>query len=194
MRRWSALVAATMATLLLSGGVAFAADRLASPGSSPAPQLKTIPSATVARLGISLSPATLPPYCGGLEQTAVDRGWVRPGSAGCTISRDVAERAARAGSRITVVESLLARVSGTRPSSGIGKDQLTWLVVVQSSFGVTCAQPQPQGAASACFRRGGNITQLVLVDAFSGSVITTMNVNQLARVGQPARPLPVAGG
>ena len=41
----------------------------------------------------------------------------------------------------------------------------------------------------------GTTNQLFLVDAFSGSVITTIKLNQLA-LGQPQRPVavPIAGG
>jgi hypothetical protein len=187
MRRWSALVAATIATLVLSGGVAFAGDRLASPGSAPAPQLKSIPSGTVGRLGLTLSPATQPPYCGGFEQAAVARGWLHPGSGGCAISRDVAERAARQGGRVSVVESLLARVSSSHPSV-IGTNQLTWLVVLQSvRTNVICLQPAQ--SASGCARPTFTTNQLVLVDALSSSIVTSMNLNQAGR-GVP-RPVPV---
>lgn len=191
MRRWSAPIAATIATLLLAGGVAVVGDRLASPASAPAPRLKTIPAATINRLGLTLSAATQPPYCSGFEQTAVDRGWLHPGTAGCAISRDVAERAARQGGRVTVVESLLARVSSTLPSV-VGTNQLTWLVVVQSVRGnIGCLQ-SPGG----CFRATFTNNQLVLIDALSSAVVTTMNLNFAVR-GLPRpvpAPLPAASG
>lgn len=194
MRRWSAPIAATLATLLLAGGVAVVGDRLASPASAPAPQLKTIPVATVSRLGLLLSAATQPPYCGGFEQTAVDRGWLHPGTAGCAISRDVAERAARQGARLTIVESLLARVSSTH-ASFIGPNQLTWLVVLQIMRGnVGCLQPAP--SVSGCFRPTFAINQLVLVDALSSAVVASLNLNVAGRgVPRPVpAPLPAASG
>src|SRR5437879_6553699 len=126
MRRWIPVLAGVVATLVLAGGVAVAADRLVSPVAPPAPTLKSASAATLGRIGIALAGAAQPPYCG-LARTAIQNRWVRPGFAGCAIARDAAQAAALHGGaalyQARVVESALARV--TMPSRPVvGRDHL----------------------------------------------------------------------
>jgi hypothetical protein len=166
LRRWGPLAGAAVVTVLLAGGVAVMADQLVAPRVQPAPQLHTVSTATLTRLGLSLGPGGEPPYCPATDQ-AVQRGWLHAGAVGCPISRATAESLARRGGRARVVESLLARVTSTRPSIA-SHDQLTWLVVTQSS-GVNVAV----GVGAGGGWTGTNLfafNQLVLVDAHTGTL------------------------
>jgi hypothetical protein len=190
-RRWAPLLVASILSVLVAGSVGLAADQLAVPRADPAPQLRTVPASTLARLGLTLSSTRQPPYCG-LTDPAVHRGWLPPGSAGCSISQASAEAVARQGGRARVLESVLARVTSTRPSR-IGRDRPTWLVVLQSSAST-------QARTSFCALQGGTWTtcpagrltssRLVLVDATSGSIVSSLVLSPFVAT----RPATWSGG
>jgi hypothetical protein len=173
LRRWLPFAAAALATALLASGVGVAANRLSAPAARPAPQLKTVAPAVLDRVGISLAAASQPPYCG-VADAAVNQRWLRPGSAGCAISQDAAEAMARRGGSARVLESVLALVTSTR-IQGIGRDHLAWLVVVQQSIR-TCQQ---SGGWAMCSgpARGFAWSQIALVDAYGGGVISTLRLS-----------------
>ncbi|HXM57618.1 MAG TPA: hypothetical protein VOB72_19630 [Candidatus Dormibacteraeota bacterium] len=183
LRRWLPLAVATLATALLAAGTGVAANQFAAPRPQPAPQLKTVPAAALSRLGISLSAASQPPYCG-VAGAAMGRGWLRQGSAGCAIDRDTAESAARRGSSARVVESLLAFVTSTR-NTAIGRDRLGWLVVVQQSA-IPCQQ-SGWGCLGAV--RGFGWSQLAIVDAHGGGLLGTLRLSPIGG-GRPPQMLP----
>ena len=186
-RRWLPFAAATLVTALLASGVGLAANRLAAPAPPPAPQLKTVTPAMLDRVGISLTPASQPAYCG-VAAAAVAQGWLRQGSAGCAISQESAEAAARRGGGARVVESVLALVSSTR-ISGIGRDHMAWLVVVQQPVR-TCQQ---SGGWATCLgpTRSFSWSQIALVDAHGGGILNTL---RLIPTGvRPVQPFPPGG-
>jgi hypothetical protein len=184
LRRWLPVGAAAIATVVLAVGFGLAASQLANARERAAPQLKSVPATTLARLGITLTAATQPPYCG-MAGAAVEHGWMPAGRAGCAISRSAAEAAAVQGSRNAAVESLLALVTSSRQTA-IGRDHLTWLVVTQSNL-------NPCRAAGSAFTtcgapRGVGWNQLVLVDAFGAGVINTLRLNPGVRATRPFPP------
>lgn len=126
-RRWIPLLAGAMATATLAACFGLAMDRVTTAAPS-GPQLRTVSAAALASLGMTVSPATQPPYCGA-EQAVASRGWLRPGAAGCPIGQDAARDAATKDAGGQTVESVLARVS----LSGLPtlRDRLVWLVVVR---------------------------------------------------------------
>jgi hypothetical protein len=183
-RRWLPFAAAAVATALLAGGVGLGADRLLTPRADPAPQLHTVSQASLERLGLSLGPASQPPYCG-IADAAVGQGWLRPGSAGCAIDRDVAESAAAQGSATRVLESVLATVSSTR-NAVIGRNHLAWMVVLQQSPTLNCQQT---GARMTCAGVTGSAfgwNQLAVVDAYGGGVLSTLRLSPGRRQQGPA--------
>jgi hypothetical protein len=185
-RRWAPLLVASILTALVAGGVGLAADQLATPGADPAPRLKTVPASTLTRLGITLSATRQPPYCG-LTDTAVRRGWLPPGSAGCAISQASAEAAARQGGRARVVESVLARATSAR-ASRIGRNRPAWLVVLQGSLSTQFRTwpCQLQGSTwTTCPTNWLTSSRLVLVDATSGSILSSLTLSPFV-VGWPA--------
>jgi hypothetical protein len=193
-RRWIPLMAAAVATAVLAGGVAFAADQVVSPSAQPAPALKNAPTATLVRMGITLAPAAQPPYCG-LQQAAVRNGWLKPGSAGCAIGRDAAEAAARRGGQVRVLEAVLARVSMPRQAV-VGRNHLAWLLVTQGGFTVpasrvNCAPTTGSPAFTCTFTPIFSPRQLVLVDGLSGQTLGA-SLPLGARTGAPLpfKPLP----
>lgn len=181
-RRWLPFTAAALATVLLAGGFGLAADRLVTPQLRPAPQLKTVPAATLARLDITLAAPDQPLYCGVADE-AVSRGWLRSGTAGCAISQSAAESAARQGGQARVVESVLAQVSSTRLFA-VGGAHLAWVVVTQQSTG-SC--PQAVGGWAPCTSgRGGVVwNQLVVVDGHSAGVVGRLRLGPAAGRPQP---------
>jgi hypothetical protein len=185
-RRWLPLAVAALATALLAGGFGLAANQLAAPRSQPAPHLKTVSTAALTRLGLSLSAPSLPPYCR-VTEAAAGQGWLRAGSAGCAISRDAAESAARRGGSPRVVESVLASVTSTRTAT-IGHHHLAWLVVVQQSLGAC----QQNGGWSICVggARGFGWNQLALVDAHDGGLFSTLRLSPMG--GRP-QTVPAGG-
>ena len=189
-RRWAPLVVATAMTALLAAFVGASANRVLTPRTLPAPQLKTVPASTLARMGLTLSGASQPPYCG-LASAVAHRGWTLAGSAGCAVERETAEAAATSGSRARVVESVLALVTSTRPSS-IGRSHPSWVVVTQTTIGGGCQQTA--GGWSACVGvRSFTQGQLVLVDAYSGAVINSLSLTPMqggrTRAYPPAPPI-----
>jgi len=167
LRRWLPVLAAGLATVSVAAGFGVAADELAARPGQSVPQLKTISTASLGRLGLTLSAATLPPYCGAAD-AAVSRGWLRPGAGACPITRDVAEAAARLSGNGHAVESVLALVTSSA-TSAVGHNHLTWLVVSQRSAG-GCRSPVSAWSVSCGARRFG-WTQLVLVDARTAGIL-----------------------
>jgi hypothetical protein len=164
-RRWAPFAVAALLTVVLAGGVSLVTDRLLASRSEPAPQLKTVPATTMARLGLTLSPSGQPPYCT-VAGLAVQRSWLHADSVRCAVTRDQAEAAARRGGPLRVIESVLARVSWSR--SSIRTNHLDWVVVMQDRFGGCC---------------------LVLVDGYSGTVVSAVALGPPTG-GRPARALP----
>jgi hypothetical protein len=191
-RRWLPLAVAALATALLATGSGVAANQLAAPRSQPAPQLRTVSAATLAGLGLTLSAAAAPPYCG-LASAAASHGWLRPGAVACPISRGRAESAARQDGRSNVVESVLALVT-SRSTPAIGRDHLTWLVVTQRTTGI--CQSTTQGWPVCLGLRGLAWNQLVLVDAYTAGVVHTLRLSVWARgvIGRPYPPVGSFGG
>lgn len=186
--RWLPFAVAAIATALLAGGVGLGADRLALPRVEPTPQLRTVPAATLVRLGLSLAPASQPPYCG-VADVAVGRGWLRTGSAGCAIDRDAAEAAAGQGASVRVLESVLASVTSTR-SSAIGQAHLAWLVVIQQLPSLNCQQAGGRTTCVGVTASGFGWNQLAVVDAHSGGVVGTL---RLTPGGRPRGGAPPGG-
>lgn len=183
LRRWAPLAGAVLLTVVLAGGVAAAADQLVAPAAQPEPHLKTVPTATLTRLGLSLAPSTRPPYCAVTDQ-GVERGWLHPGTMGCPISRAAAESLARRGGRSRVIESLLARVTS---QSLAGRDQLTWLVVTQFSGANVGPGGMWTGGTRVAFY------QLVLVNAHTG-ILTGMLSLSPAMPARGRRSFPTSVG
>jgi len=184
MRRWAPPVLAAVLTAALAGTVGTVADQVATSRTAAAPELRTIPAAALARLGVRLAPVPLAPYCSLAERAA----WlVQPGWVSCAIGRPAAERSARRGGGARVLEAVLARVTAVRPS-GVGHNRLTWLVVLQGMGprpGPTC-QPHLSvwTACRASPQPGWGL--LVFVDGVTGSALGTLS---LGPVGA-ARPAP----
>jgi hypothetical protein len=173
MRRWVPFSVAVLATVLLAGGFGLAVDHFATPQEQPAPQLKTVPAATLTRLGVTLSAPTQPLYCG-LEGTAAGHGWLPAGAAGCAISQRAAESTAAQGGSAQVVESVLAVASVSRVPT-IGRDHLTWVVVTQQAAG-SCQQQALGWAVCPAGRGGFTSSQIVLVDAHSAGVAGRLRI------------------
>jgi hypothetical protein len=158
--------------------------------SGPAPHLRTVSSATLARAGYSLAPAAVPPYCGAVQAASV-QGWVPGDSAGCPISRAQAEAAAFPGGGRMVIETLLARVTGAE--SQVGRDRQAWLVVVRYSSLLMpmylCPVPAI-GAACPNVAPGFAATDVIFVDASTGQQLAVLRVSSNGALGPsgPARP------
>jgi hypothetical protein len=158
------------------------------------PRLRTVSPAALARAGYTLSPASVPPYCGAV-QSASGKGWVSGSVGGCPISARQAEAAAFPGGGRTVVETLLARVSATGQGQ-VGRDRQAWLVVVQYSNRLMpmylCPVPaigMPCPAAAPGF----SATDVIVVDADSGQQLAVVRVSSNgalppARTPAPANP------
>lgn len=181
-RRWLPFVGAALATMVLAGGFGFAANQFAAPRAQPAPHLKTVSTATLTKLGITLSAPVQPVYCG-VAGVAVSHGWLRQGAAGCAISQASAVSAASQGRSGQVLESVLALVDSTRLTA-VGREHLAWVVVAQQSLGACPVQisglslcPSPKRFTS---------TQVVLVDAYGGGVFTRFRVSALGGRAAPA--------
>lgn len=186
MHRWRILLAAMAGTAMLAVGFGIAADRLVI-STPPTPHLRTVSDANLfTGYGVKLSGTTQPPYCG-LEQAAARSGWLKPGAAGCAISREAAEAAAVRGGGGSVVESLLARISA--PSSADVRNRLAWLVVVRGtptvwrptapSLSATSPTIQPLPYVCVGLALGANcgriaqrvFDRVVFIDAYSGQYL-----------------------
>jgi len=181
---------ATLATVLLAGGFGLAIDQFATPHAQPAPHLKTVPAATLSRLGITLSAPAQPLYCG-VAGAVVSHRWLTTGTGGCAISQRDAEAAARqGGGNLRVVESVLALVTSSRVSA-LGHDLLAWVVITQQSAGSLC--PQGTGNSRVCVNYRGGIawTQLVVVNAHTGGIVNQMRLSPTG--GGRIRPFPLPG-
>ncbi|HEY4025519.1 MAG TPA: hypothetical protein VGO86_03730 [Candidatus Dormibacteraeota bacterium] len=176
--------AAAIATVLLAVAFGLAANQLTTSPTRPEPHLRTVSNATLTRLGLSLSAAVQPPHCG-LADGAALHGWLPAGSVGCAITQTAAEAMARQGGSGTVIESLLALVTSTRPAA-IGYHHLTWLVVTQNTASY-CGQSG--GGFSTCLgQRGFTRSQLVLVDGHGAGIINTLRLGAGGRVARPISP------
>jgi hypothetical protein len=173
-RRWIAFLAGIVATLVLAAGFGLAMDRVAT-APQPTPHLKTVSTSALARLGVTLSPATQAPYCG-IERAAAGRGWLHPGSAGCAIGQDAARDAAARATGGAAEESVLASVTSVRTPAL--HQHLAWVVVVR---GGPMAPP-----AVACVPIGESLRpcpvrwpaalsdRVVLLDARSAQVLAVI--------------------
>jgi len=177
--RWALPVVASLVTAVLAVGLGASADHLAVQAAQPAPQLHNVPAATLARLGITLAAGREPVYCGlaaGVGTGA--RRWAA--AAGCPIARQAAETAARRGGLGQVLESNLARVTSLRPSP-IGRNRPAWLVVLRTTTTLQSSSRACQNQAGqwiACFASWPLAwTQLVVVDARSGSVLRSFGLS-----------------
>jgi len=191
MRRWLPFAVATLATVLLAGGCGLAIDQFATPHQQPMPQLKTVPAASLSRLGITLSAPAEPLYCG-VTGAIASQGWLRSGAAGCAISQSTAETAARQGGKSRVVESVLALVSSSRTSS-LGHDLLAWVVVTQQTQRSACL-PGVGGHTVCAGGRAGvqfSWTQIVVVDAHTAGIVNQLRVSPTG--GGRIRTYPVPG-
>ena len=203
MHRWRLLLTAMAGTAMLAVGFGIAADRLVI-SAPPTPHLRSISDANLfASYGVKLSGTTQPPYCG-LEQAVARSGWLKPGAAGCAISREAAESAAVRGSGGPVVESLLARISA--PSSADIRNRLAWLVVVRGtpavwrptapslSLASLTIQPQPYICTGLALGAGcGGIAQrspdrVVFIDAYTGQYLMQYPQFTRSNVGAPGVP------
>jgi hypothetical protein len=195
--RWVSVLVAAFAAGALAGGTALAADRVFQP-SGDQPNLKGVPSATLYQMGVSVSSARAPAYCG-VVSLASQHGLSAPGPIGCPVSRELAEagfrRAFPSAPPGLGVSSLApatapggsvldaALVRATVPSQPvIGRDRLAWLLVVQGAFPFYRLRPfavcrPTQGSSTPAFGcRGviGNLVQLVFVDAENAQYLTAL--------------------
>jgi hypothetical protein len=202
---WRFFVAALAASAVIAVGFGLTVDDLLA-GSQPAPQLRSVSAAALASAGLTLGPATQPPYCGAAERAA-SSGWVRVGAGGCAISRAAAERAAALGSR-QVVESVLARVTTSDRQPPL-HDRLAWLVVVRGGLvvmpAILCRGPAT-GTAASCGplpARPPTYLRVMVLDGVTGQVLTAVSPGLQARQGivvdpfaprslPPVRTLPTA--
>jgi hypothetical protein len=187
---------ATLATVLLAAGFGIGVGQFAAPHPQAAPQLKTVPPATLARLGITLAAPAQPLYCG-VAGAVASHGWLQSGAAGCAIGQSTAESAARQGGSVRVVESVLARVNSSRGSAA-GHDLLAWVVVTQQSLRSSCAPGF--GGYQVCAgggRAGFTWSQLVVVDAHSTGIVNLLRLTPAGggriRPGLP-QPGTILGG
>ena len=189
-RRWAPFVVALGASAALAVGVGVGTTRFVA-GAEEAPRLRTVPARTLSAAGISVAAPSQPPYCE-VERGAAQHGWTSSGTAGCAISRTDAEAALLPVFQGHVTEGVLARVSGPA-STEIGSERLVWMLVVKSSLLVlptdACGPPRASGPACAAGRMGPVSTQaVVLVDATSGQVLTTVPVPASATPSPTATP------
>jgi hypothetical protein len=192
-RRWTAFLAALAGTLFVATGFGYAADRLVS--GSAAPRLTSVPASTLAGYGISLAPAAAPPYCGPLQAWG-QAPLLQP--AGCPMSRQSAEAAAVQAAGSQVVEALLARVTTTARAGGLS-GHLAWVVVVRGSPtilpAIRCSVPVGSpGPPPPCARALpiASITQVVILDASSGQVLTVVPEAPLHSLPVRVPPMAVA--
>jgi hypothetical protein len=174
--RWGLFISALVATLTLAVGLGVGVSHVLAE-TPPAPALRSVPDGTLARSGVTLVAPQQPPYCR-LEGSAPPQKWPGPDWTRCAIARREAESARLPVFPGTVLETVLARASGP-PEGGLGSGRLVWLVVVRSTLpiqpiecgppnsGVVCGWAQPAQTTS---------TMVVVIDAVSGSVVTTIPV------------------
>jgi hypothetical protein len=211
---WRLFLAALAGTALVAAGFALTVDGVLA-GGQPAPQLRSVPPVTLARTGLTLGPATQPPYCG-VAQQAARNGWVRDGFGGCAISQDAAERAAAPGSS-QVVESLLARVTTSDRQPAL-HDRLAWLVAVRGGpvlmpailcsrravvAGTAATGSVPTGPAGPCgppMPAPTRFLRVMVLDGTTGQILTSVSPGVVqfrpgagaAPFGPPPRALPTA--
>lgn len=195
---WAPLAVAAVATLALAVGFGGIIDHLVS-ATAPAPQLRTVPAATLAGLGLKLGPASAAPYCG-LQQGVAARGWLPPGSMGCPISRSAAQVAAVGSMRAEAQESVLATVSSGPPQ--LLRGRLAWVVVVRQDsppfpglMPVTCAPPTPLAGrfiVVPCPIRAmlAPADLVVVVDAHSAQRLALFPVMSRSGLWVPLPPMP----
>ena len=181
-RRWIPLLVAAVLAAGLAVGTTYLVNRAFQPQPEEPVQLRTVPVTALTTLGVTTTAARVPAYCG-VVAGAAEHGMGGGGIAGCPISREAAEAAARQGSGGKVSEAVLARVTSRQPT--IGSERLVWLVVVQNAIpplrmqAVSCpiraTAGETVGGAPSCAALVGG-SQLVFVDAHSAKVLMTMSV------------------
>lgn len=198
-------IAAAAGTLLVAGGVAFAANRLLQPGSSQL-QLPGVSASALLQAGIRLAPASPPPWCGVVD-AARGHGLSSEQTVDCPITRSDATGLVTTGQGATVTAAALARASSaTNPA--IGQGRLVWALVVTRNRWVL----PPLGAGRpviACpvrppvtpvamqgppFCGSGPFTTLTLLDAYSGQTLMAAGLSGglvSAGVGKGAAGWPV---
>jgi hypothetical protein len=206
--RWLSVLAAAVGAVALAGGTAMAADRVFLGSTARPPSLKGVSNSTLSQMGVTLSSAQAPAYCG-VVSVAKEHGVSPPGKTGCPVSRETAEATFRrtlpgwAGSGLgaaamapansppgTVQDAVLVRASVPRQPA-IGSDRLVWLFVVKGAFPPYRATPlvcvsQVSGSISGPICRGPSLTELVFVDAATSQYLTALPVG----LQGGARPLP----
>jgi hypothetical protein len=195
--RWVSVLVAVVAAAALAGGTALAADRVFQP-SGDQPNLKGVSSTTLSQMGVSLSSASAPAYCG-VVSLASQHGFSALDPTGCPVSREAAEAGFRRAfpsappglgvSSLapatppggTVLDAALAKATVPRQPV-IGRDRLVWLLVVQGAFPYyrlrpfAACRPASGSSTPALGCRGvmGNLTQLVFVDAENAQYLTAL--------------------
>lgn len=217
-RPWVSVAATLVVAAGLAGGTAIVSDRVFSAQTAPPPTLKGVSAETLSQMGIRLSSAQAPLYCG-VVSMAFDHGLQPPTRTGCPVSRVAAEAAFKdalpgwLGSGLgvaalapanapagTVQDAALVRASAPRQPA-IGRDRVVWLFVVQGAFPAYRMRPMiacPTPIAGtlprpACRALAGSSTELVFVDAESSRYLTALPVTApggVAAVQVPARTVP----
>ncbi len=183
-------MAALCATGVLAVGFAVVIERTVA-AQQPAPTLRTVPSGTLAGVGITLAAADQPPYCGATRLAAA-QGWTdSAGSAGCAVDRAEAVDAAQSALPGSATEALLAQVTASGSGAGaVGHARLAWVVVIHSSPFVLpaagCVPPDSTGQLCAS-RRLPLLShqEVVIVDGTSGRALAAL---QLPTPAVPAAP------
>jgi hypothetical protein len=194
--RWVSVLVAVVAAGALAGGTALAVDRVFQP-SGDQPNLKGVSSATLNQMGVSLSSASAPAYCGAVS-LASEHGFSAPARTGCPVGREAAEAGFRRAfpsappglgvSSLapatppggTVLDAALARAT-VFSQPVIGRDRLVWLLVVQGALPyyrlrpfAVCPAPKSSSPTFGCRGVMGNFTQLVFVDAETAQYLTAL--------------------
>lgn len=209
-RRWLPLAAAAVLAAGLAAGTGYVVDRSFQPQPEEPVQLKSVPATVLSRVGVTAEAARTPAYCN-VVGIATEHGIGGAGAAGCPISRQAAEAAARQGGSGRTTEAVLARVTARQPT--IGTQRLVWLVVLQNAISgqpvpaVACPIKTAQGTAATAPCGGfTGLSQLVFVDAHTATVLLATSVGiPPARVAVPAAsaagassqrvvPVPIRGG
>lgn len=201
MHRWRILLGALAGTAVLAVSFGVAVDRVVS-ASPPPPHLKTVSDSILSSAyGVTLAAAVQPPYCG-VQQAGAKAGWLKPGGAGCPISRDAAESAAMQTNPGSTVESLLARVTSSQNTDV--HNRLTWLVVVRGSnpriqAGSLRLQPMICGARlqGYCVQAvpPAAANRVVFIDAYSGQYLQLYpQFSRFPIVPIRSRPIGIAAG
>jgi hypothetical protein len=194
--RWVSVLVAVVAAGALAGGTALAADRVFRP-SGEQPTLKGVSSATLYQMGVNLSSARAPAYCG-VVSLASQHGFSVPGGTGCPVSRELAEAGFRKAFPSAPPGLGVSSLAPATPPGGtvldaalvrayvpgqpvIDRDRLVWLLVVQGAFPfyrlrpfAVCPTPGRTQPSLGCRGAMGSLTQLVFVDAETAQYLTAL--------------------